>query len=150
MPGRRFTYSQLYQSATVERGVSSPDPRVTSMPLDCSISRQSHPLQPDQSRMEDLRKVRSCDGGPLRVTYMLLRTCYVHAVMYVLRTCCYVRVTYMLLCTCYVHAVMYVLRTCCYVRVPYILRIRIRNEKLYCLYCLRFFKQGMCFCAIGA
>lgn len=72
MPGRRFTYSQEYLSATVETGEQESERRLASAwaPPVWSISRSSrspftHPKKPGDARVEELRKVRP-DGTALR------------------------------------------------------------------------------------
>ncbi|CAL8336401.1 unnamed protein product [Lota lota] len=54
-PGRRFTYSQQYQSATLEPGCFTHAPRVTRAAFDCYSPRE-HPPRPDQARVEELNK----------------------------------------------------------------------------------------------
>ena len=57
-PGRRFTYSQLYQSATLEPGGFTDVPRGTGAAFDFYSPRE-YPPHPDQARVEELRKVMS-------------------------------------------------------------------------------------------
>lgn len=70
MPGRRFTYSQEYLSATVEMGDQDSQRRLvsTSAPPVWSISSSgsspfTHPKKPDDARVEELRRVRTDDAA---------------------------------------------------------------------------------------
>ncbi|XP_056462371.1 uncharacterized protein cfap92 [Gadus chalcogrammus] len=54
-PGRRFTYSQLYQSATLEPGGFTDVPRGNGAAFDFYSPRE-YPPHPDQARVEELRK----------------------------------------------------------------------------------------------
>ena len=64
MPGRRFTYSQQYQSATVEQGdvTLKKDSNSTAaatlwLKSLSSVKSTRHPKHPDEARVEELRKV---------------------------------------------------------------------------------------------
>ncbi|KAK0154581.1 hypothetical protein N1851_003177 [Merluccius polli] len=59
-PDQRFTYSQQYQSATVEPGCFTHAPRATGAPFDCHTPRE-HPPRPDQSRVEELKKAHHAE-----------------------------------------------------------------------------------------
>lgn len=66
MPGRRFTYCQEYQSATVDQGSQDCQRRLvsTSAPPGWSISWSSpfpHSKKPDEARVEELKKVKNRD-----------------------------------------------------------------------------------------
>ncbi|XP_035858268.1 uncharacterized protein cfap92 isoform X2 [Sander lucioperca] len=60
VPGRRFTYSQQYWSATVEQeGVPSKNDSTAASPVWFSMSSDKskvHPRHPDEARVEELRK----------------------------------------------------------------------------------------------
>ncbi|KAJ3602585.1 hypothetical protein NHX12_030337 [Muraenolepis orangiensis] len=56
VPDQRFTYSQQYQSATVEPGDFAHAPTDTSAPFNCCSTPREHPPRPDQSRVEELKK----------------------------------------------------------------------------------------------
>lgn len=63
MPGRRFTYSQRYNSATVDPGdipwKTNARSSSTSTFWNISTSKSKvHPNHPDEARVEELRKVK--------------------------------------------------------------------------------------------
>lgn len=64
VPGRRFTYSQQFHSATVEPADATPPKGAASTVWITRMSSDRSTLRPDEARVEELRKVTSPSQKP--------------------------------------------------------------------------------------